>query len=197
MLIVGLTGGIASGKSTVSKLFIQAGIPVLDADALVHRLQQPGSQANALIAATLGKEMLFPDGNLDRQRLGRLIFQDPDSKTKLNEIMHPLVEEQILVGIKNAISCGEALLVLDIPLLYESGFDRFADKVVVVYSEAAIQLQRLMARDGIDEAYAKNKVASQLPLAKKKSKADYVLDNSKDIGHLTRQFERLLPLLKK
>jgi len=190
MHIIGLTGGISSGKSTVINWFQQDGIPVLDADRIVRDLQQAGSPLLDQIAKDFGDQMLLPDGNLNREALGKLIFNDESAKEKLNQLIHPFVKDKLLKGISEA--KGEPLMVLDVPLLYESGFDELVDEVVVVYVPKATQLERLMERDGIDEDYALAKIHSQGSLDEKRERADYVLDNSGTLDNLRAQYEEFM-----
>jgi len=135
--------------------------------------------------------MLLPDGNLNREALGKLIFNDETAKERLNWLIHPFVKAVMVAGIEEARNQEEPLMVLDVPLLYESGFDELVDLVVVVYVPREIQLERLMSRDQIDEGYALAKISSQADLDEKKSRADYVLDNSDTVESLRQQYERL------
>ncbi|MCL1949903.1 MAG: dephospho-CoA kinase [Turicibacter sp.] len=196
MKIIGLTGGISTGKSTVIKWFLEDGIPVLDADAIVHGLQQPGTELLRQIEEVFGGVMLNPDGSLNRQALGQLIFTDETAKETLNQLIHPLVRDALNQGIETARSKGEKIIVLDVPLLFESGFETLVDEVVVVYAPREVQLARLMERDGIDEAYAKAKIASQGCLEDKRKRAHYVLDNGGSLEGLRREYEKLKEVLK-
>lgn len=191
MKVIGLTGGISSGKSTVIKWFLEDGVPVLDADQIVRDLQQRGTSLLGQIATEFGAHMLLPDGNLNREALGKLIFNDETAKERLNWLIHPFVKAVMVAGIEEARNQEEPLMVLDVPLLYESGFDELVDLVVVVYVPREIQLERLMSRDQIDEGYALAKISSQADLDEKKSRADYVLDNSDTVESLRQQYERL------
>ncbi|HAX72721.1 MAG TPA: dephospho-CoA kinase [Firmicutes bacterium] len=191
MLVIGLTGGISSGKSTVSQMFINKGVTVLDADRIVRDLQSPGSLLLQEIKVLFGQQLILEDGSLNRQALGALIFNDENAKQKLNDLIHPKVKEELIYQLDRARQQEKKLVVLDVPLLYESGFDELADVCLVVYVDAIIQKTRLMKRDQIDEAYALSKINSQLSLEIKKEKADFVLDNTGDLVELQKRFEVL------
>lgn len=195
MLVVGLTGGISSGKSMVAKWFREAGILVLDADEIVKTLQSPHSDLVKEIGKLFGEQMIAEDGSLNRQALGSLIFHDDQAKEKLNRLIHPQVKNKLEQGIQQAHELGEKILVLDIPLLYESGFEPLIDISLVVYVSKEIQLQRLMERDQIDEAYALAKINSQLSLEEKKKRGDFILDNRGTLEQLKSQFEEILTKL--
>lgn len=191
MLVVGLTGGISSGKSTVTELFLKRGVTVLDADQIVRQMQQPNTLLLKRLAATFGRDIILADGNLDRGGLGRLIFQDKAAKEKLDEIMKPLIREKLVQGIEEAEKACKAMVVLDMPLLYEFEFESLTDVTVVVYVSQETQIKRLMARDQIEEAYARSKISSQLSLDKKRDLANFVLVNEGDLSELRTQFETL------
>lgn len=189
MQVLGLTGGIASGKSTVVRWFKEKGIPVLDADEIVRNLQRPHEPLLQDIASLFGSHLLLEDGSLNRGELGKLIFTDEAAKEKLNGLIHPMVKSQIQKGIEAFRQAGKSLVVVDVPLLYETGFEALMDKVLVVYVPKSVQVQRLMERDAIDESYAKSKIASQGSLDEKKAKADFVLENSGTKDELKKQFD--------
>jgi dephospho-CoA kinase len=178
-LLVGLTGGIASGKSTVSRQLAELGCHVIDADVLAREAVLPGQPALAAIAEAFGPEVLRPDGTLDRPRLGRLVFADAEKRKRLEALTHPAVvarREAILAEL--AAGGFDGLVVQDAALLIEVGAARHVDRLVVVYAAPAVQLQRLMRRDGLDEAEARRRLAAQMPLAEKVKLAHYVVDNS-------------------
>ncbi|MBE3578235.1 MAG: bifunctional DNA-formamidopyrimidine glycosylase/DNA-(apurinic or apyrimidinic site) lyase [Limnochordales bacterium] len=195
-LVIGLTGGIASGKSTVLRLFREAGAETLDADEIVHRLEQPGEPVYEEIVAEFGREFVRPDGSLDRQALGRVIFADPRARERLNRIVHPRVIEKLQEEIAAARARGTPLVVVDVPLLFEVGFDRDVDRTVVVKVPAAVQLRRLMERDGLDETSARQRLEAQWPLAEKVRRADYVIDNSGTVDETRAQVWELVQRLK-
>lgn len=186
-LVVGLTGGIGTGKSRVVELLARLGAAIVDSDRIVRELQQPGGAALAKIAETFGREYLLPDGNLDRARLGKLVFDHPAERLKLNAIMLPAVTAELRARMDRLRAAGERVVVLDIPLLLEgrkSGTGAGAvlpfDVVVVVYADEETQIRRVMERDKLSLADARARVGSQLPIEEKRRIADVVIDNSGD-----------------
>jgi dephospho-CoA kinase len=178
-LLVGLTGGIATGKSTVTAMLEGPSVRIVDADALAREAVEPGTPTLARIVSEFGNEILQPDGRLDRARLGEIVFPDPARRKRLEAITHPAIRarfEQIMADLEQAGFDG--LLFWDAALLVESGGNNRMDRVVVVTTDPATQLRRLMARDGITEEAARARVASQMPLAVKARYGDYVIDNS-------------------
>ena len=176
--VIGLTGGIAAGKSTVAKYFQEQGAAVIDADQLARDAVSPGSPALRTIVDIYGSEMLLPDGNLDRKRLGRTIFADPEKRRQLERIVHPeirrLAEEKIAVEAAK----GQSVVFYMAPLLIETGATDRVDEVWVVTVRPEVQRQRLMARDGISQDQVDCMIASQMPLAEKESYGRIVIDNS-------------------
>jgi dephospho-CoA kinase len=178
-LLVGLTGGIATGKSTVNALLASPSVRVVDADALAREVVEPGTPALKQIVAEFGKEVLQPDGRLDRARLGEIVFPDAAKRKRLEAITHPAIRarfEQIMADLERAGFDG--ILIWDASLLVESGGIKNMDRVVVVTTDPTTQLRRLMERDGCSEEAARARTASQMPLAVKARYADYVIDNS-------------------
>lgn len=174
---IGLTGGIASGKSTVGKILRDLGLPVIDADSLARHVVMPGASGLAAIAQTFGQEFILPDGSLDRARLGQLIFSEAPSRARLEGILHPLIQE-----LKNAErlrleSEGCDLAFYDIPLLFEKNLARDFDKTILVYCSEAEQLDRLVVRDKLPVEEARKRIAAQLPIDSKIKMADYVIFN--------------------
>jgi len=178
MLVIGLTGGIATGKSTVSTQLAARGIPVIDADVLARDVVRPGTLALDKIVSTFGPDILQKDGTLDRQKLGAIVFQDEAQRQKLNAIVHPAVRWAMALGVLRCWLRGEKVCVLDVPLLIESKIYEWVGTVVVVYCSAEIQLQRLMLRDGSTREDARARLQAQLSIADKLEYADLVLDNS-------------------
>jgi dephospho-CoA kinase len=178
-LLVGLTGGIASGKSAVSRHLVELGCRLVDADALAREVVLPDQPAWRAIVEEFGKEVVGPDGQLDRKRLGAIVFADPARRKALEAITHPaiLARRQAILDAWAA-DGFEGLVVLDIPLLVEVGAAAHVDRVVVVYTEPEVQLTRLMHRDRFERAEAERRVASQMPLVDKVRYAHYVVDNS-------------------
>ncbi|OTN90114.1 dephospho-CoA kinase [Enterococcus sp. 7E2_DIV0204] len=179
-MILGLTGGIATGKSTVVKVFKELGFPVVDADVIAREVVEVGRPALAKIVSTFGTEMLQPDGSLDRKKLGALVFSDEEKRQKLNALLSPFLREAILSQIEKK-KDQASLVVVDIPLLYEGGYENDMDQVAVVYVPETIQLDRLMERDHLTEQEAWQRINSQLSIEQKKQKADIVFDNQKTI----------------
>ena len=195
MLVVGLTGGISSGKSTISSWFLQKGIVVLDADQIVKNLQRPNSPLVLKLAEEFGASIVNENGELVRDVLGKIIFYDNEAKERLNAMIHPLVQAKLEEEIERLKKVGEGLVVLDIPLLFESRFEALVDRTVVVYVSPDVQLQRLMKRDQIDREYALAKMNSQMSLDEKRARADYVLINNGTMGQLREQFDHLFEVL--
>jgi dephospho-CoA kinase len=179
-LLVGLTGGLATGKSTVSAILTSLGCVVLDADVLARDVVEPGQPALATIAAEFGPDVLGPDGRLDRKRLGAIVFADPARRKRLEAITHPAIRDRFLARVAELQARGyEGLVVWDAPVMIESGNYQNMDRLIVVITDAATQRARALTRDG-DPADAERRIASQMPLAEKAKLADYVIDNSGD-----------------
>jgi dephospho-CoA kinase len=179
-LLVGLTGGLATGKSTVSDILRALGCVVLDADALAREVVEPGQPALAAVAREFGPEVVQPDGTLDRKRLGAIVFADPERRRRLEALTHPAIRDRYLARLAELEARGfEGIVIWDAPVMIESGGYRHVDRLVVVVTDAATQRARARARDG-DGADAERKIASQMPLVEKARLADYVIDNSGD-----------------
>jgi dephospho-CoA kinase len=177
--LVGLTGGIASGKSTVSRQLVALGCRLVDSDVQAREVVAPGEPAWRAIVEEFGREVIGADGQLDRKRLGAVVFADPARRKALEAITHPAITARRQAILDAWAAEGfDGLVVLDIPLLVEIGAAAHMDRVVLVYAEREVQLERLMARDGFDRAEAERRVASQMPLAEKVRHADYVIDSS-------------------
>jgi dephospho-CoA kinase len=200
--IVGLSGGIASGKSTVARLLADLGAVVVDADTIVHELQATGTPLLAEIAGAFGREILAADGSLDREALGAIVFRDAAARKKLSDLVHPRVGAEMARRTAAARDSGAKLIVLDIPLLFEgraAGTGSAArlgfDATVLVYVPEEIQIERQMARDGCDRAEAQRRVAAQMPIDEKKRLADHVIDNSGSAEETERQVRELFARL--
>ena len=176
--VIGLTGGIASGKSSVARFFEDRGVPVIDADQLARVAVAPGSPAIERITAIFGNEILAADGSLDRKRLGALVFASSDKRHQLEDILHPEIRRLAEDRIANACADGHRLLVYMAPLLIEAGVTDRVDEIWVVTVSPDVQLERLMQRDGISRAEALGMIVSQMPLADKKLYGKVVIDNS-------------------
>jgi dephospho-CoA kinase len=187
-LLVGLTGGIATGKSTVSAMFAHLGARIIDADLLAREVVAPGQRAHAEIVQAFGPEVLQNDGYLDRKRLGAMIFADADKRKRLEQITHPAirVRQQRILSVYEE-EAFEGVVIWDAALLLESGGATGMDRVVVVFADPATELSRLMARDGLGEEEARRRIASQMPVAEKAKLADYVIDNSGSRAETERQ----------
>ncbi|MEI5995364.1 dephospho-CoA kinase [Candidatus Enterococcus mansonii] len=185
-MILGLTGGIATGKSTVIAIFKEFGFPIVDADIIAREIVEPNSKGLEAIIENFGSTMIQSDGYLDRKKLGSLVFSDELKRKKLNEILSPFLREEITrqVEVKKK---QAALVIVDIPLLYEGGYDLMVDQVAVVYTPEVIQLPRLMKRDGLSENEAKKRINSQLSIEEKKKKADIIFDNQGSQENLRQQ----------
>lgn len=189
MILVGLTGGIGSGKSTVSALLAERGAVIVDADAITRELQRPGQPVLAAIVEHFGPEVLRPDGELDRPKLAGVVFGEPDALAALNAIVHPAVGEEIRRRVE-AERERDAVVVLDIPLLVEGGRYRVAGVVVVDVPEE-LAVERLVAQRGMDEVDARARIARQASREERRAKADRVIDNSGDLEHLARQVDEV------
>jgi len=197
VIVAGLTGGIATGKSTVSNFLSDAGARIIDADRIAREVVMQGTPAYDEIRAYFGDTILMPNGDIDRERLGDIIFNDSDKKKRLDAIVHPRVFERSKARIAEiAAKEPDAVVILDIPLLMEADMDRDLAAVIVVYVPEALQLQRLMARDGIDEKAARARIRSQMPIEEKRKRATCVIDNSGSRAACRQQAIEILDLLR-
>ena len=188
LLIAGLTGGIATGKSTVSAFFRELGAHIIDADQYAKKAVIPKRPAWHKIVAAFGPSILQEDGVIDRSGLGEIVFNDPTSKKKLEAIVHPVVRQMMLDKIDQIGRAPHSpLIVLDIPLLFESGWHEMVDKVIVVYIPKELQLKRLMERDQLTKPQVLARIHSQMPIAAKRVLADVVIDNSRSIDETKQQ----------
>lgn len=195
--LIGLTGGIASGKSTVSKMLSQVGFPIVDADLIAHRLQQPGQPGFEKLVDQFGQAILTSAGELDRNRLGQLAFSDDQTRKRLNQVMQPLIRDTIMDQVANLKKTGVAAVILDAPLLFEQHYDDDCDLVVVVAVNRQTQLARLEQRDGYPEAAAQERIDAQMPLKQKAALADIIIDNNGDQKQLQAQVAQLVQRLTK
>lgn len=178
MLKVGLTGGIACGKSVVRRLLEGFGAFTVDADTIAHDLMGGDSELSGRIANRFGEEVLARDGSVDRKRLGELVFSDPERRGQLNEIVHPLVIEEERRLIEDAKSKGEAVAVVDAALMIEVGTYSGYDAIIVAFCRRELQIERLMKRNGFSIEEATRRVDAQLPAEEKKRYADFLIDTS-------------------
>lgn len=188
MLRIALTGGIGSGKSTVSGLFADLGVPIADADVLAHALTAPGEPALEEIREAFGPDVLRADGTLDRPALRGIVFADPAARLRLEAILHPRIRARMLAWIGEA---GAPYVLLAIPLLFETGQTDLADRILVVDLPQELQLHRVMARSGLDEAEVRRILASQATRAVRLAGAHDLIDNSGTLEALKPQVERL------
>lgn len=188
---IGLTGGIASGKSTVSRLLVERGALLVDADKIAREVVLPGSHVLEQIAVHFGSDMLLEDGSLNRKRLGELVFASETSRKQLESITHPAIRQEIRRQMRQyEQEYPERLVVVDIPLLYESGLADMFDSIVVVYVPRSVQLQRLMERDGWNEKEAEQRLNAQWSMERKRELADIVIDNSGSLDDTIKQVDR-------
>ncbi|MDJ0929179.1 MAG: dephospho-CoA kinase [Gammaproteobacteria bacterium] len=187
-LAVGLTGGIATGKSTVADMFAELGVPVIDTDDIARDVVAPGEPGLAEIAAEFGAEVLQPNGELDRARLRQLVFADPERRHRLEGILHPRIRAETVA--RAAATTGPYLIIV-VPLLVESGFDQLVDRALVVDCPEAEQRRRLLRRDAESESQAEKMMAAQTSRAARLAAADDVIDNSGSLEDARAQVERL------
>jgi dephospho-CoA kinase len=200
MHLFGLTGGIASGKSTVAARFAARGVPVLDADALAREVVLPGTDGLAEIRATFGEAVLQVDGTLDRKALAAIVFKDEAQRRRLNAITHPRIAARTAACSAELAARGEAIACYEAALIVENGVADMFRPLVVVSAPEAVQIARAVARDGATEADARARVSAQMPLAAKEAVADIVLENTGTLAELVARtdgvLERVCELLK-
>lgn len=196
--VVGLTGGIGSGKTRVADLLRELGAAVECSDLIVRELQAPGGEVLEAIAETFGPQYLTADGELDREKLGELVFNDPEARTKLGNLTHPRVYGQLLRRMEQHRAAGVEVIVLDIPLLLEgrktgrgSGAKLPFDAICVVYADEPTQLERVMARDNLSQEQAQSRISAQMPIEEKRRMADVVIDNTGDWSSTEKQVRDL------
>jgi dephospho-CoA kinase len=194
-MVVGLTGGIASGKSTVARMLRELGTAVVDADVLAREVVEPGSPALDDIVTHFGKDVLRADGRLDRERLGAVVFADERARAALNAITHPRIAALAAERTAEHFASGAAFVVYEAALLVENGLHQVLAALVVVWVPPDVQLARLIARDGLEEGAARARIASQLSLDDKRRVATHVIDNSGSLEDTRRQVVALHGLL--
>lgn len=191
----GLTGGIATGKSTAKKLIEGLGIPVIDADEISHALSAVGQPGYEGIVSHFGNEVLTTDQTLDRKKLGQLVFADVKQKLALENILHPLIRAEVLSQREHHRAAGASLCFYDVPLLFEKQLWNDFDATVLIWCDPRIQLERLMARNGFTEEEARLRIRNQVDLIEKVRQATYCVDNSGDVEDLGKQLVRLVKRL--
>ena len=178
MRIIGLTGGIATGKSTVAAMLTDRGAAVVDADLIARQVVEPGTAGLEAVAGAFGPEVVTPSGELDRARLAGIVFADAESRHRLEALTHPLILARIDDQVAGLVLSGPPLIAVDVPLLFEGGRQSdFPGGVLLVYADAATQLQRLRERNELDEDAGRQRLAAQLPIERKRELATWVIDN--------------------
>ncbi|CAG8598308.1 13217_t:CDS:2, partial [Funneliformis mosseae] len=195
MKIIGLTGGIAAGKSTLSRMIIHRRIPVIDADSLAKKVVEPGKPAYNLIIKHFSRDVLNEDGTLDREKLGNIIFANENQRKLLNKCTHPFIRREAFKILVWYWITGEKMVILDVPLLIESGLQKWVSSVIVIYVSERLQVSRLVKRDNLLEHVAIQRISAQMPLGEKVKFADYVIDNSGDLSETEKQLNIVLAKL--
>jgi len=188
--LVGLTGGVGSGKSTVAAMLRELGATVVDADEAAHAVYEPGTQGFAAVVREFG-EKFVSDGRIDRKRLGELVFKDADARQRLNVIVHPLVREWMAARTAEAAERGAGVVVQDVPLLFENGLERLFPVVVLVWVPREVQIDRLVSGRGFSRERASEVIAAQMPIDEKRARAQHVIDNSGATELTLAQVQRL------
>lgn len=187
MIVVGLTGGICSGKSTVTAMFRRLGATVIDADQVAHELVEPDQPLFETVASAFGREIVGADGRIDRRRLGAIVFADPKVRKRLEAILHPAIIEECERRIRQAEVSGTAVCLLDAALLIESGWHARFDAVILVEASEAIRLDRLVESKGLSQDEAMLRIRSQMPQYEKRRHAHYVIENDGALEATERQ----------
>jgi dephospho-CoA kinase len=190
MRLIGLTGGIGTGKSRVAGFLRELGVTVIDADEATRAVQAPGTEGLRLLADAFGEEILTPEGALDRPRLAAIAFADPKARQRLNGIVHPLVRRWMAERQREAAARGDPLVVLDVPLLFETRGTDGLDAVILVYAPEELQLKRLTELRGMDERAARERIAAQMPIDEKRRLASHVILNTGSLDELRAEAER-------
>lgn len=177
-MVIGLTGGIASGKSTVAGMFADLGAVIIDADKIARDVVDPGQEGLHSIVQHFGEEVLDQEGRLDRKKMGELVFSNEEARKMLNSLLHPLIRSRMEQEKQKALLLHPPLIILDIPLLYESNWQKRLEKVIVVYVPEPLQVQRLMNRNHLTLEEATQRIKAQMPIEEKKQRADFLIDNS-------------------
>lgn len=189
--VIGLTGGIASGKSTIARFFQEKGAAVISADAIAYALASPGKILYRLYVEHFGTEIVQADGTLDRRAIGRKVFGNAPEQQWLDDTSHPILERAMLRQIEAKQTKNFPLIILDVPLLFEAGWDKMTEENCLVFVDETTQLERLMRRNGYTESEARGRIAAQMPLAEKKQRADTFIDNNGSLEESFAQAEKL------
>lgn len=190
--IIGLTGGIATGKSTVTRYLIEKKYPVVDCDKVAREAVEIGKPAYDDIVDYFGKEILFEDGTINRKSLGSIVFSDKSKLDRLNSLTHPRIRDLVLEKIEEFKSKGYEVIFVDAPLLFETNLNDICDEVWLVSIPMDLQIERMTSRDNVTVEYAKNVINSQMSLEEKSKKSDKIIDNSKDLASLYKSIDELL-----
>lgn len=190
--VLGLTGGIASGKSTVSNYLYEQGAVIVDADLAARQVVEPGAAGLAQLTAEFGQKIVDEAGGLDRAALGKIIFNDQKKRELVNQILHPLIKKEMLAQVKLAEHKGTSLVILDIPLLFESHCEQYCDAVLVVDVTPEVQVQRLMERNNYSKAEALARISSQMDPSTRRRLADFIVDNNGSQAETFKQVEQIL-----
>lgn len=191
-MIIGLTGSIASGKSTVSNMLKVLGYPIIDADIVARIVVEKGTETLEMITEVFGQEVIAEDGSLNREKLGGIIFSDPSKRKNLNDIIHPAIRTEMLRQKEQLLKEGYPTIIMDIPLLFESKLQSYVEKILVVTVTEEMQLERLMARNNFTLEEAKARIQSQLPLSIKEKEADAVIYNNGTLESTEQQLKKIL-----
>lgn len=195
-MIIGLTGSIASGKSTVSNMLRELGYPIIDADLVARVVVEKGTKTLETIKDAFGEKVILKDGSLNREKLGEIIFSSPHDRKQLNDIMHPAIREEMLRQKDALLRGGYDTIIMDIPLLFESKLQSYVNKILVVTVTEEVQLERLMARNNYTLEEAKARIQSQLPLSIKEQGADAVIYNNGTLESTEEQLKKILSIWK-
>ena len=191
-MIIGLTGSIATGKSTVAKMLKEYNLPIVDADVVARQVVEPGTDTLKQIAQLFGQDVIKEDGTMDREKVGAIIFHQPDKRQQYNGVIHPAIRTEMLRQRDEYIAKGEPHVIMDIPLLFESKLQHFVEKILVVSVTEEIQLQRLIERNGFTEEEARARISTQLPISVKIEGADAVVYNDGTIEQTKQQLNIIL-----
>jgi dephospho-CoA kinase len=194
--LVGLTGGVGSGKSTVAKMLQELGAVVVDADEAAHAVYEPGTPGFTAVVREFGDEYVS-EGRIDRKRLGELVFGNADARRRLNAIVHPLVRDWMAARTAEAVEAGASVIVQVVPLLFENGLERLFTTIVLVYVPEPVQLERLVKGRGIDPERARQMIAAQMPIEEKRRLAHHVIDNGGAIEATRAHVDQLWPILSR
>lgn len=197
MFKVALTGGVASGKSTVIRLFQAQGVPVIDADEVARGVVAPDGPAYEAVRQAFGSEYFHPDGTLNREKLGHRVFSHPEDRQRLNALIHPAIAQEMQRRLQHLEARREPLVIVEIPLLFELGLESAYDRVIVVYVDRDTQIHRLQSRDQRERAQIEGMLRAQLSLKDKCRRADYVIDNRGSCQNTRKQVHNILAEIRK